>query len=97
MCRSEHQMLVAVDECPFLLSICPPKDKYKVLTLLGKAAYDRIGKRLPPFSLVRTSLMRLYRERSIEQQHALSCPSGKVAIGGKGLTQVALNFFKDIL
>ena len=81
MCRREHQVLVAVNECPLLLGIGSPKDEDEVLTLFGQATYGSIGKLLPPLTLVGTCLMGLHREGSIEQQHPLACPTGEITMG----------------
>ena len=90
-------MFAAVDEGTLLLCIGSPKDEDEVLALFGQAANGGIGKGLPTLALVRTGLMGLYGERGIEQQYALACPAGEVAIWGEGFAKVALYLLKDVL
>ena len=94
MCRGEHKVLVAVDECSFLLCIGSPKNEDEVFALLGEAAYGSIGECFPSPALVRTGLMCLHGERSVEQQHTLTCPAGEVAIWREGLAKVAQDLLK---
>ena len=50
--RLQDQMAGAVDECPFALGVCSPKDEYDVLALFGQVVYDGVGKRFPSPVLV---------------------------------------------
>ena len=97
MCRGEHEVFAAVNECALLLCIGPPKYEYKVLTLLGEATYGGIGKLFPSLTLVRACLVCLYGKRGIEQQHTLACPSGEIAMGWKGLAKVAQYLLENVL
>ena len=52
VCRSQHQVLVAVYKRPFLLCVGSPKDEYQMFPLFGQSAYGGIGKFLPTLLLV---------------------------------------------
>lgn len=92
MCGSQYQMLVAVDKSTFALRVCSPKDEYKVLFPFGKGADGGIGKCFPATVLVRACLVGTYGKRSVEQQHTLLCPAGKVAGSGSIGTDIILYF-----
>ena len=56
-----------------------------------------ICKLLPTQCGVTIRLMGSYRQRSIQQQHALLCPTGQIARGGNRCTKIGLNLLEDIL
>ena len=90
-------MTRTVDKLSFTLSIRAPQNKNKIFTLLCQTMYNRIGKLLPALVLMRTGLMRSYRKRSIEQQHPLIGPPGKIAAHGNRRTDIIVYLLEDIL
>ena len=66
MSRSEHQMLVSVDERTLFLGISSPQNEYQVLALFCQGTDSSIGKLFPAFALVRAGLVRTDRKGRVE-------------------------------
>ena len=96
MCRSEYQMLLAVNEGTFLLCIAAPKDEYYMLFFGINSANYCIRKCFPSFVLVRTCLMFPYGQGGVEQQHPLLSPAGEVTTCRNWCSRIIVYFLKDI-
>lgn len=96
MCRAEDEVAPAVDEVAFALSITAPKNEHEAVALSAEDAYDRICKLFPTMSLMRTCHMLTHGKGSVEQQHTLLCPSGEVAAGGCGGSDIRIYLLEYI-
>ena len=67
MSRAKYQMLVAVDESSFSLSISSPQDKYKMFPFFCQCADSGICKSFPSTILMRACLMSAYSQSGVEQ------------------------------
>ena len=65
--------------------------------LLRQGTDCRIGELFPAVVRVRSSLPCPYRQRGIEQQHALTCPLLKIARARDGHADVVVQLLEDVL
>lgn len=68
-----------------------------MVAFLGQFVNDNIGKRFPPFALVRSGPVSFDRECGVQQQDALPSPASQVATLGNGDTQIAFDLLEDVL
>ena len=93
----KHIVFAAVYHCRFADGITAPEEEYEPLSLLRERTDGGIGELLPPVVLVRAGGMGAHRERGVEQQHPLVCPTAEVSTGGgDGKTEVVVYLLDDI-
>ena len=92
----EHAVFIAVDQFALLLGMTAPEQKHQPLTLTIQMFDGLVGKLLPTLLLVGGSLAGFHGKHRIEQQHALLCPMGQVAMGRYLDSQIPMDFLVDI-
>ena len=73
-----------------------PEQKHQPLTLTIQMFDGLVGKLLPTLLLVGGSLAGFHGKHRIEQQNALLCPMGQVAMGRYLDSQIPMDFLVDI-
>ena len=97
MYRLQNEMARAVYQLCLRARIATPKDEDKSVAVGGEGAYGGVGKLLPAVALMACSLMGAHRQRSVEQQHALPCPSREVARRWNRFAEVEFNLLENVL
>ncbi len=73
-------MARCVDERFLAARRCPPQDEHNRVRLGIDRAQHLVGERLPTLALVRGGMRGPYRQRGVEQEHALARPALQVAV-----------------
>ena len=80
----QHKVLAAVDELSFALRVRAPEHEDQMFAFTIERIDRCVCQLFPSFALMTTGFMCLYRQRRIEQQHSLLCPSAQVSAGRNG-------------
>jgi hypothetical protein len=90
-------MTGSIYEGLFAAGVLAPEHEDHVRATLRDDLNHPVGKGFPAFAPVRSRLVGLYREDSIEQEDALLRPGGKIAACRHRNSQVILQFLEDVL
>lgn len=92
----DDAVALAIDELPFFLRVAAPQHEHELFTLLGKCAYQGIGKLLPTTTLVGTRLPLLDTQNAVEQAHTLIGPTLQFTVRCRFDTDIALKLGVDV-
>lgn len=96
MGRLDNAMPSGVDELLLAAGGRAPEDEHHAAGLLVDGFDHLVGERLPASSVMRIGFIPLHRERHVEQQDTLTCPTLEVAVLGGPDAEVRVQFFVNV-